>query len=87
MSHMLAFMGSGTGTAQVDTSELNEIAWHWEKADNVSHDGSVDAAVRIGYPEHILTADTPADTPSELRAMIRSGYLACLASLSERLSL
>jgi hypothetical protein len=82
-SRMLAFMGSETGTAQVDTSELNEIAWHWEKAYNVSHDGSICTAVRIGYPQHILTAGTP----SELRSMIRSDYLAWLASLSERSSL
>jgi hypothetical protein len=80
---MLSFMGSETGTAQVDTSELNEIAWHWEKAYNVSHDGSVYAAVRIGYSQHVLTADTP----SELRSMIRSDYLAWLATLRERSSL
>jgi hypothetical protein len=80
---MLAVMGSETETTQVDASGLSEIAWHWEKAYNVSHDGSVYLAVRIGYPEHILTANSQ----RELRSMIRSDYLAWLASLSERSSL
>jgi hypothetical protein len=80
---MLIVMGSETGTTQVDAPELSDIAWHWEKAYNGSHDGSVYAAARIGYPEHILTAETP----SELRSMIRSDYLAWLASLAERSSL
>lgn len=80
---MLGVMGSETGTTQVDAAELSDIAWHWEKAYKVSHDGLVYAAARIGYPEHILTAETP----SELRSMIRSDYLAWLASLAERSSL
>jgi hypothetical protein len=79
---MLGVMGSETRSTEVD-AELSEIAWHWEKAYNVSHDGSVYTALRIGYPEHILTAGTA----SELRSMIRSDYLAWLATLSERSSL
>jgi hypothetical protein len=80
---MLAVMGSETGMTKADASELGDIAWHWEEAYNVSHDASVYAAARIGYPEHIVTADTP----SKLRSMIRSDYLAWLASLNERSSL
>jgi hypothetical protein len=80
---MLIGMGSETGLTEADTSELSDIGWHWERAYTVSHDGNVYAAARIGYPEHVLTADTP----GELRSMIRSDYLAWLASLSERSSL
>jgi hypothetical protein len=80
---MLTAMGAETEMTETDASELSDIGWHWEKAYNVSNDGSVYTAARIGYPEHVLTADTP----SELRSMIRSDYLAWLASLIERSSL
>jgi hypothetical protein len=82
-TRMLAVMGFETGTTEVSASELSEIAWHWEKAYKVSNDGGVYVAARIGYPEHVLTADTP----NALRSVIRSDYLAWLASLSERSSL
>ena len=58
---MLTVMGSETGTTQVDAAELGDIAWHWDKAYKVSHDGSHYAAARIGYPDHILTAELPAN--------------------------
>ncbi len=80
---MLAAMRSETEMTESGASELEDIAWHWEKAYKVSHEGSVYAAARIGFPEHVLTANTP----GELRAMIRSDYLAWLASLKERSSL
>jgi hypothetical protein len=80
---MLCPMASETGAAQADASELESIAWHWEKAYKISHEDDVYVAVRIGYPNHRLTADTPAG----LRSMIRSDYGAWLATLRERSSL
>jgi hypothetical protein len=80
---MLCDMAPETGATQVDVSELENIAWHWEKAYKISHDGDVYVAVRIGYPDHRLTADTPA----VLRSMIRSDYGTWLANLKERSSL
>lgn len=80
---MLARMGSETGMTRADASELNDITWHWEQAYNVSFHGAIYSAARIGYPEHLLTADTP----TGLRSLIRADYLAWLASLKERSSL
>jgi hypothetical protein len=80
---MLTGMGSETELTRVEAAELEDIGWHWEKAYSVSHDGDAYVAARIGYPDHRLTADTPA----QLRSLIRSDYTAWLASLKERSSL
>ena len=50
---------------------------------NVSFDGTIYSATRIGYPEHLLTADTA----TALRSLIRADYVAWLANLKERSSL
>jgi hypothetical protein len=80
---MLAGMASETGLTQADAAELEDIGWHWEKAYAVNRDGDTYVAARIGYPDHRLTADTPA----QLRTLIRSDYGAWLASLNESSSL
>jgi hypothetical protein len=61
---------------------LGEIGFHWDSAYSLDHDGEVFTAARIGYPEHILTAETTA----ELRQAIRSDYFAWMAGLRERMS-
>jgi hypothetical protein len=80
---MLNCMGSETRLTQAEAAELEDIGWHWEKAYAISHDGDAYFAARIGYPDHRLTADTPA----QLRSLIRSDYGAWLASLKESSSL
>jgi hypothetical protein len=82
-TRMLIGMGSETELTRAEAAELEDIGWHWEKAYEIARNGHGYVAVRIGYPEHILTANTA----SELRSMIRSDYLAWLASLNERSSL
>jgi hypothetical protein len=82
-TRMLVRMASETGLTRADATELNDIVWHWEKAYGITYDGAAYSAARIGYPEHILTADTA----GELRSLIRSDYRAWLAGLRERSSL
>jgi hypothetical protein len=59
------------------------VAWHWDSAYNVAFSGEVYTASRIGYPEHVLTAETT----SELRQRIRLDYQGWQAGLRERSSL
>jgi hypothetical protein len=66
-----------------DASELNDLAWHWEHAYLVACDGDVFTATRVGNPTHILTAETPV----ELRQLIRQDYAAWQSRLQERSSL
>lgn len=66
-----------------EASELNDIAWHWEHAYIVTGDGDVFTATRVGQPAHVLTAETP----DELRQMIRRDYSAWQSRLQERSSL
>lgn len=76
-------MGSETELTGVEAAELEDIGWHCEKAYQIGRDGDAYVAARIGYPDHKLTADTPA----HLRSLIRSDYGAWLASLKESSSL
>jgi hypothetical protein len=80
---MLVCMGSETELTRAEAAELEDIGWHWEKAYEIGRDGDAYVATRIGYPAHKLIADTPA----ELRSLIRSDYGAWLATLKESSSL
>jgi hypothetical protein len=80
---MLTDMGSETELTRVEAAELEDIGWHWEKAYEVGRDGDAYVAVRTGYRDHKLTAQTLA----QLRSLIRSDYGAWLASLRESSSL
>jgi len=82
-TRMLRRMGSETELTQIEAAELEDIGWHWEKAYTIRHEGDAYIAARLGYPDHKLTADTP----TELRSLIRSDYGAWLASLKESSSL
>jgi hypothetical protein len=74
---------SARGLTRSEQSELNDIGWHWDSAYTVGFDGDVYTAARIGYPQHVLAADTTAG----LRREIRADYQAWQASLNERSSL
>jgi hypothetical protein len=80
---MLTVMASETGLTQAEVAELEDIGWHWERAYTIRREGDAYIAARLGYPDHELTADTPA----ELRSLIRSDYGAWLAGLKESSSL
>jgi len=83
ITRMLDLMGSETAMTRADASELNDIMWNWEKAYDIRYDDTTYIASRLGYPEHLLTAETPSD----LRSLIRSDYAAWLASLKQSSSL
>jgi hypothetical protein len=61
---------------------LGDIGFHWGDAYVIDFNGEMFAAHRIGYPEHILMAETTV----HLREAIRKDYFAWMAGLRERMS-
>lgn len=80
---MLSVMGSETELTRAEAVQLEDIGWHWEKAYTIGRVGDVYVAARIGFPDHKLIADTPA----QLRSLIRSDYGSWVARLKESSSL
>jgi hypothetical protein len=68
--------------SKADQAALGEVAWHWDTAYVLAHDGEVFTAARIGAPHMVLTADSA----QGLREAIRTDYFAWMASLRERMS-
>jgi hypothetical protein len=67
--------------SETDKAQLQDIGFHWGEAYVVGRSGEVYTAHRIGYPEHVIRAESAA----ELRHGIRSDYFAWMAGLRERM--
>jgi hypothetical protein len=69
-TRMLALMTTRKGMTPSEASELADAAWHWDGAYVFDFNGEVFRATRVGQPTRVLTADTP----WELRELVRADY-------------
>ncbi len=76
---MLTVMTTRKGMTPSEASELADAAWHWDGAYMFDFNGEVFRATRVGEPTKILTADSP----WELRELVREDYARWLPPSSE----